>query len=154
MESLNKNLRENQTNDQMASDEKLQKVHVEELGLGMPEDYFSKSKSEILAKVGYEDKSKVVPLYRNKIVWAAAAAIALLVVLTVFRTNRIPQIDGIPTIVSDTIEQLNKGLANEDAVKEENDILISSLFVEDSEIDEFVDNYMLKKAIFDESDFK
>ena len=145
MEPLNKH----KTTDQKALEEKLQKMHNEDLGLGMPEDYFSKSKSEILAKVGIEDKSRVLPLYRNKIFWAAAAAIAVLVVLTVFRTNTVPPIDKIPAIVSDTIEQLNKGLADEDFYQSENDILISSLFVEDSELDEFVDNYMLGEALFD-----
>ena len=145
MEPLNKH----KTTDQKALEEKLQKMHNEDLGLGTPEDYFSKSKSEILAKVGIEDKSRVLPLYRNKIFWAAAAAIAVLVVLTVFRTNTVPPIDKIPAIVSDTIEQLNKGLADEDFYQSENDILISSLFVEDSELDEFVDNYMLGEALFD-----
>ena len=145
MEPLNKH----KNTDQKALEEKLQKMHNEDLGLGMPEDYFSKSKSEILAKVGIEDKSRVLPLYRNKIFWAAAAAIAVLVVLTVFRTNTVPPIDKIPAIVSDTIEQLNKGLADEDFYQSENDILISSLFVEDSELDEFVDNYMLGEALFD-----
>ncbi|MGB5500671.1 MAG: hypothetical protein WBM77_17195 [Maribacter sp.] len=141
------------TTDQKALEEKVQKMHTEDLGLGMPEDYFSKSKSEILAKVGIEDKSRVLPLYRNKIFWAAAAAIAVLIVLTVFKTNTVPQIDETPTIVSDTIEQLNEGLADEDFYQGESDILISSLFVEDTELDEFVDNYMLEEAIVDETEF-
>ena len=149
MEPLNKH----NTTDQKALEEKLQKTHIEDLGLGMPEDYFSKSKSEILAKVGIEDKSRVLPLYRNKIFWAAAAAIAVLIVLTVFKTSTGPQIDGIPAIVSDTIEQLNNGLVDDDFKQGENDILISSLFVEDSELDEFVDNYMLEEALFDETEF-
>lgn len=149
MEPLNKH----KDTDQKALEEKLQKMHIEDLGLGMPEDYFSKSKSEILAKVGIEDKSKVLPLYRNKIFWAAAAAIAVLFVLTLFKTSTVPQIEEIPAIVSDTMEQLNKGLANEDFYQGENDILISSLFVEDTELDEFVDNYMLGEALFDKTEF-
>ena len=149
MEPLNKHKDTNQK----ALEEKLQKMHIEDLGLGMPEDYFSKSKSEILAKVGIEDKSRVLPLYRNKIFWAAAAAIAVLFVLTLFKTSTVPQIEEIPAIVSDTMEQLNKGLANEDFYQGENDILISSLFVEDTELDEFVDNYMLGEALFDKTEF-
>ncbi len=149
MEPLNKH----KDTDQKALEEKLQKMHIEDLGLGMPEDYFSKSKSEILAKVGIEDKSRVLPLYRNKIFWAAAAAIAVLFVLTLFKTSTVPQIEEIPAIVSDTMEQLNKGLANEDFYQGENDILISSLFVEDTELDEFVDNYMLGEALFDKTEF-
>lgn len=149
MEPLNKH----NTTGQKALEEKLQKTHIEDLGLGMPEDYFSKSKSEILTKVGIKDKSRVLPLYRNKIFWAAAAAIAVLIVLTVFKTSTVPQIDGIPAIVSDTIEQLNNGLADDDYNQGESDILISSLFVEDAELDEFVDNFMLEEVLFDETEF-
>ncbi len=149
MEPLNKH----NNKDQKALEEKLQKMHLQDLGLDLPEDYFSKSKSEILAKVGIEDKSRVLPLYRNKIFWAAAAAVAVLIVLTVFKTSTVRQIEEIPAIVSDTIEQLNKGLANEDFYQGENDILISSLFVEDTELDEFVDNYMLGEALFETTEF-
>lgn len=153
MEPLNDNIhKESRTNKQKALDEKMQKAHTDDLGLGIPEGYFSKSKSEILEKVGPEDKSRVVPLYGNKLFWAAAAAIALLIVITVFQTSSEPQINEIPMVVTDTLEQLDEGLANEDFQSHESDILINSLFVEDTEIDELVDNYMLEGAWFDESD--
>lgn len=142
--------KENSLADQKVLDEKMLKAHAEDLGLDIPEDYFSKSKNEILAQVRAENGGKVIPLYGNKLFWAAAA-IVLLIVTTVFQTNSVPALDEIPTIVSDTIEQLNTTeLANKDAETQENDILISSLFVEESEIDEFVDNYMLKEALFEE----
>ncbi len=155
MESLNKRINmEKSAYEQKALDEELQKMHSKDLGLGMPKDYFSKSKSEILAKVDNEHKSKVFPLYKNKNFWAAAAVIAVLIVLTVFKTNTIPLINEIPAIVTDTIENLNKGLANEDYTLGEDDILITSLFIEETEIDEFVNNYMLEEAISDEFNFK
>ena len=156
MESLNKKINmEKRADDQKALDEKIQSVHTKDLGLDIPQDYFSKSKIEILAKVGNENKGKLVSLYSNKIFWAAAAAIALLIAISIYRTSLVPQIDAIPTIVSDTIERLNtEGLVNEDAELGERDILITSLFVEETEIDEFVNNYMLEEAISDELNFK
>ena len=156
MESLNKKINmEKRADDQKALDKKMQSVHTKDLGLDIPQDYFSKSKIEILAKVGNENKGKLVSLYSNKIFWAAAAGIALLIAISIYRTNLVPQIDAIPTIVSDSIERLNtEGLVNEDAELGERDILITSLFVEETEIDEFVNNYMLEEAISDELNFK
>ena len=156
MESLNKKINmEKNADDQKALDKKMQSVHTKDLGLDIPQDYFSKSKIEILEKVGNENKGKLVSLYSNKIFWAAAAGIALLIAISIYRTSLVPQIDAIPTIVSDTIERLNtEGLVNEDAELGERDILITSLFVEETEIDEYVNNYMLEEAISDEIDFK
>ncbi len=155
MESLNKKINmEKSADDQKALDKKIQSVHTKDLGFDIPQDYFSKSKIEILEKVGNEDKGKLVSLYSNKIFWAAAAAIALLIAISIYRTSLVPQIDAIPTIVSDTIERLNtEGLVNVDAELGERDILITSLFVEETEIDEFVNNYMLEEAISDEINF-
>jgi len=55
----------------------------------------------------------------------------------------------IPVIVSDTINHLkNDGLAQTEP--EENDILITSLFVSENEIDEFVDDYVLEELVYEE----
>ena len=156
MESLNdKRTMDKSTDEHKTLDKKVQRVHAEDLGLDVPKDYFYKSNPEIWAKVGLENKGKVVSLYNNKVFWAAAAAIALLIAITLYRTSLVPKIDAIPVIVSDTIERMNtEGLVNEDVEFSESDILITSLFVEETEIDEFVNNYMLEEAISDEIDFK
>ncbi len=156
MESLKENINSgNQANNQNLMDEKLRKMHTGDLGLELPDDYFSKSKNEILAKVTNQNKGRVIPLFKNKVFWAVAAAIALLIVFTLVKTSTLPRIDELPTIVSDTIEQLNtKGLTNEGFEDHKGDILVTSLFIDDKDIDEFVDNYMMEQDLFDEIDLK
>ena len=138
-----------QTDNQISFDSKMHNIHSEELGLKMPEDYFSKSKSDILEKVSNQKGVRFTIFSRERIIWSVAASIAIIFALTVFKPNALPSIDDIPAIVSDTIEHLqNNNLAQGEPM--ENDILITSLFVPDNEIDEFVDNYVLEELVFEE----
>lgn len=137
------------TDDQISFDRKMHKMHSEELGLHTPKDYFSKSKIDILEKVSNKRGVRLTIFSRERIVWSAAATIALIIALTVFKPNSLPSIDEIPAIVSDSIDNLkNNGLAQVELV--ENDILITSLFVSDNEIDEFVDNYVIEELVYEE----
>lgn len=137
------------TDDQISFDLKMNKMHSEELGLHTPKDYFSKSKIDILEKVSNKRGVRLTIFSRERIVWSAAATIALIIALTVFKPNSLPSIDEIPAIVSDSIDNLkNNGLAQVELV--ENDILITSLFVSDNEIDEFVDNYVIEELVYEE----
>ena len=138
-----------QTGSQISFDRKMQEMHSEELGLKTPENYFSKSKMEILEKVSNRKDKRFNIFSRKRIVWAAAASIAIIIAVTVFRPNAIPAMNEIPVIVSDTINHLkNDGLAQTEP--EENDILITSLFVSENEIDEFVDDYVLEELVYEE----
>lgn len=138
-----------ETGSQTSFDSKMHEMHSEELGFQVPEDYFSKSKMEILAKVSNQKEQRFNIFSQKIIVWSAAATIAIIVALTVFKPNELPSMDKIPAIVSDTIDNLkNDGLAQVEP--EENDILITSLFVADNEIDEFVDNYVLEELVYEE----
>lgn len=138
-----------ETGSQTSFDSKMHEMHSEELGFQVPEDYFSKSKMEILEKVSNQKEHRFNIFSRKRIVWSAAATIAIIVALTVFKPNELPSMDKIPAIVSDTIDNLkNDGLAQVEP--EENDILITSLFVADNEIDEFVDNYVLEELVYEE----
>ncbi len=137
------------TDNQISFDGKMHKMHSEELGLNIPKDYFSKSKIEILEKVANQKKSKFTIFSRERILWSVAASIAIIFALTVFKPNALPSIDEIPAIVSDTIDHLpNNNLAQGELI--ENDILITSLFVPDNEIDEFVDNYVFEELVYEE----
>ncbi len=137
------------TDNQFSFDGKMRKVHSEELGIQVPKDYFSKSKADILEKVSRQKVARFTIFSRKRIVWSVAATIAIILALTVFKPNAIPSIDKIPAIVSDTIDHLqNSNLAQGEL--EENDILITSLFVSDNEIDEFVDNYVLEELVYEE----
>jgi len=131
-------------------EKKMDKMHTEDLGLGMPEDYFSTSKIDILDKVFQKKKSKVIPLFRNKVMWFAAAGIALIVALTVFKPASISTINEIPTVIADTVGQIrNLDLANSEFFVDD-DMLVASLFIDDSEINVFVDNYIIEETVIDE----
>lgn len=138
-----------QTGSQTTFDSKMHEMHSEKLGFQVPKDYFSTSKMEILEKVSNQKQERFIIFSRKRIAWAAAATIAIILALTVFKPNALPTIDEIPAIVSDTIDQLKtNGLAQDEL--EENDILITSLFISDNEIDEFVDDYVLEELVYEE----
>lgn len=150
MKNLNNHINsKSETGGQTIFDSKMQKMHSDELGLKVPKDYFSTSKMEILEKVSNQKKNKFGVFSRKRIIWSVAATIAIFIALTVFKPDTLPSMDKIPAIVSDTIDQLKtNGLAQEEL--EGNDILISSLFIPDNEIDEFVDNYVLEELVYEE----
>ena len=130
-------------------DSKMHEMHSEELGLKTPENYFSKSKSDILEKVSNQKRIRFNIFSKERIIWSVAATIAIILALTVFKPNALPEMDEIPAIVSDTIDQLKtNGLAQDEF--EENEILITSLFISDNEIDEFVDDYVLEELVYEE----
>lgn len=135
--------------DQISFDRKMREMHLKELGLNIPKDYFSKSKTDLLAKVSKKNSARFTIFSRERIVWSVAASIAIILALSVFKPNGLPAMDEIPAIVSDTIDHIqNNDLAQGEP--EEDDILITSLFVSDTEIDEFVDNYVLEELVYEE----
>ncbi len=138
-----------ETGSQISFDSKMHEMHSEELGFQVPKDYFSTSKSDILEKVSIQKEKKINFFSRKRIIWSAAATIAIIVALTVFKPNSLPSMDKIPAIVSDTIDYLKQDGLAQDELKE-NDILITSLFISDNEIDEFVDNYVLEELVYEE----
>ena len=138
-----------ETGSQISFDSKMHEMHSEELGFQVPKDYFSTSKSDILEKVSIQKEEKINFFSRKRIIWSAAATIAISVALTVFKPNSLPSMDKIPAIVSDTIDYLKQDGLAQDELKE-NDILITSLFISDNEIDEFVDDYVLKELVYEE----
>ncbi|GAA3644067.1 hypothetical protein [Flavivirga jejuensis] len=144
---------EKQPNNQNLFDKNIRELHSNELGLGIPENYFSKSKQEILSKVlDKKEKEKPIFFLRKSFVWYAAASIILLIAITLIKPNRGLQINDIQTIVLDTIKQLDpEKITDKTNVLSESDILITSLFIEENNIDEFIDNYVLEEALFDEA---
>lgn len=148
MENL-KNLNELMKNKD-SFEKKLDKMHSDDLGLSLPKDYFAKSKNEILDRINSEKSSNIISLYKSKIFWFAAAGIALIIALSVFKPNFLPSTDPMPSIVSDTLEQIqNFNLANDGAIIED-DILVTSLFVAENQIDNYVDNYIVEESLIDE----
>ena len=131
-------------------EKKTDKIHAEELGMDIPEDYFAKSKIDILDKVFKEKKSKVIPLFRNKVMWFAAAGIALILALSVFNPSTISTVNEIPSVFTDTVDQIRNLDLNNGRFFSEDDMLVASLFVDDADIDNYVDNYIIEEIIIDE----
>lgn len=116
----------------------LEKQHKKDLGLDLPKDYFSKSKASILDKIKAEElqeapqeTAKVIPLYRRKIVvWSMSAVAVVLLAITVFN----------PFASTTEIDS--------------NDVLIASLLTDESDVDNFVDDFvndeLLTEDVFSE----
>jgi len=129
----------------------LDKTHKNDLGLGVPENYFSTSKNELLSKIASENRTKVIPIYQNKFIWFVAAGIALLVALTVFKQDMFPSIDKNPSIVSDTVNKFqNLELVYDLFNTDKQDITVASLFMNDSEISNYVANNIIEELLIDE----
>ena len=129
----------------------LDKTHKNDLGLNVPENYFSTSKNEILTKIESKNKTKVIPLYQNKLIWFVAAGIMLLVALTVFKPSMFPNVDKNPSIVSDTIiKSQNLDLVYNLFFIEDEDITVNSLFMNDTEISNYIANNIVEEILIDE----
>ncbi len=120
---------------------KLDKIHAKDLGLDVPQDYFSTSKNDILETIHAEKKSKGIQKIYNKFIWLAAAGIALIMALSIFKPYAPSGSDlqEETEIVSISAEQLI-----------EEDMLIASLFVDESQLDSYVDQYIVEESIIDE----
>lgn len=156
------------------NNKKLEEIHLNELGLKIPDNYFSDSKKKIIGEILNEKTPKVIPFYRQKRIWYIAASMLLLFGLTFVNTFTPFESENKSIVLEDTINKLNKEpkqdavtipdlqSKNKDLVNSnklsnnsntpaillkeaENDILIKSLFIEDHEVNEYVTNYMLEE---------
>ncbi len=154
------------------NNQNLKKKHSNELGLNVPEDYFSNSKSEILSKVLTKKEPKIISIYRKRSTWIAAASIALIFGLTVFKPFSVLNSNDSPIVDMDAVtntsiekvvvadspavyhkinqtnlvstEESGNSGTSEHVESVGNDIVIESLFMEENEINESVNNYMLE----------
>lgn len=134
----------------MNSKEKnINKIHKEDLGFDLPEGYFSKSKNEILSKVTAKKEPKVVAIRQNKMVWFAAAGIALIFALTIYKQQLVPSMKVIPAIVQDSLIS-NENIDLAKSYFFEDDILLASLFVNDDKVGSFVNNAFIEDVVEDE----
>lgn len=133
-------------------EDELNKIHSDTLGLTIPENYFSNSKNEILNKVLAEKETKVIPFYKKRTSWLAAASVTLLLGLSIFRTYNSQNQENITNQLTDSIVQMDNTTTTNNAnnttqghnLVPENDIIVSSLFVEEKEIDEYITNRLLE----------
>jgi len=134
----------------MNSKEKnIDNIHKKELGFDLPQDYFLKSKNQILSKVSTNKETKIITLFKHKMVWFAAAGIALIFAIAVYKQQAIPSIKNIPVLVLDTLNtDKNLNMANYSFFEE--DVLIASLFVSDNNVETFVSNAFIEDVVTDE----
>lgn len=115
------------------------KLHKNYLGTEIPEDYFKKSKSSILntikedVLVEQKSKKQLVFYLRPQFKFIAAAAILFLLTLSIWLQNS----ESKNNFDDITIEELAL----------EDDVLIKSLLVEDSDLDEFTDATLFNEVV-------
>ena len=157
-------------------DEKLNKIHKEELGLDLPEGYFAQSKNEILMKTTNDTNSHTINWFLNKNnILKIAASIVLVVGISVyfqFSSTTISGTNESSVVEIDSSNEINQSLVQSDSnqdnknselimsnsnkqiehqktkvgnvVQNENDILVKSLFVEDAEVDKYIESSILE----------
>lgn len=116
----------------------LAQSHKEYLGMDIPANYFSKSKNNIL-KILPMEKQKKRTLFKLKpmFTYPIAATIVLLIGFTFWLKNNSRD------IVQKTsyVEEMNTTHLNSD------EFLVSSLLIDDVDVDEFVDDYIVNNII-------
>jgi hypothetical protein len=127
------------TNQQKAN---ITKRHKDELGMDIPENFFSKSKEDILNKVITNEtpKQKVFWL-KPLIAYPIAASIVLAITLTFWTlrnneniTNDITNIEEVPQFSSDLLED---------------DFLVTSLIIPEGQIEDYLDHYIANNIILE-----
>ena len=130
MEKLNKN----------NNKENLANLHKEKLGLEIPDGYFSKSKLDILDAITKKEKNKQTLFWlKPRFAYPIAASIVLLISITFLWQKNTPETNLDVTDI-ENIEMFNMDFSSDE-------FLVSSLFVEDSKMDQFVDAFIMKKII-------
>lgn len=130
-------------------DKNINKKHSKELGFKTPDDYFLKSKNEILSKISTKKELKLTTFYKNKITWFAAAGFALFFAFTLYKQYKTPKDFDMNQIVLDTLNTQKNGNLLTDSFHQD-DILIASLFVNDANVDSFLTNNFIDNVLADE----
>ena len=118
------------------------KFHKEKLGMDIPDDFFAKSRKNILNKVIQEEKPKQTIFWlKPTFVYPIAASLVLAIALTFLmrngNTENTQQITN-----TKTIETINSDM-------HDGDFLISSLLLSDSEMETYLDSYLIKNVVFE-----
>lgn len=118
----------------------LTNLHKDKLGMEIPDDFFANSRKDILSSVlETEDRKKKIVRMRPMVAYPIAAALIVALAITLWINSNDSQIN---TKIVDT-EDVN--LLKLEGF--EDDILVSSLFVEDAEMDEFLNNYIVDEIL-------
>ena len=131
-----------QTGNQFLKDDShkksLAQEHKEYLGMDVPDDYFYTSKDNILNSLPMENEQKrTVFGLKPFIAYPLAASILILMGIFIWLQNDTTEIN--PKITNtETIHSLNV---------DSDDFLVSSLMVEDDELDAFMDDFIVNNIL-------
>lgn len=118
--------------------------HKDYLGMDVPDDYFNKSKDNILKTLPMKQETRTVFGLRPNFAYPMAAAILILLGVFVW-------------LKQDSTTQIETQIVNMSEVDFSNfqtdDLLITSLMVEENEVDELLDAYILNEFVV-KPDFK
>lgn len=120
----------------------ISKFHKEKLGMDIPDDFFAKSKKDILNKVIREEQPKQHIFWLRPIIaYPIAASIVLAIALTFWMQNKDTgnkeQITN-----TETIKTINPDILD-------GDFLTSSLLISDSEMDSYLDSYLVTNVVIE-----
>ncbi len=116
----------------------LAQAHKEYLGMDIPANYFSESKNNILKKLPMENQQKrTVFRLKPMFTYPIAATIVLLLGFTFWLQNKPSDI----VQESSYVEEMITSHLNSD------EFLVFSLLIDDGDMDEFVDDYILNNIV-------
>jgi hypothetical protein len=108
----------------------LSKHHKNKLGYDVPQDYFQQSKQQIMKAVTSQEETKSgFTRWKYTMMYAVAATVLLLLSIGVFRYFQ--NSNSIQTLDWATYENMN-----------DEDVLFNTLFINDSQVDTYLDNYL------------
>lgn len=124
--------------------EDISRLHKDKLGMELPENYFAKSKENILNKVIEPERPKqkqtlfwLKPIIAYPIAASIIVAIAVTFWMQNSETKNIDQITNTKELK----------LLNSDTL--DNDFLVSSLLISDTEMEKYLDNYILNEVVIE-----
>ena len=117
-------------------------LHKEKLGMDIPEDFFAKSRENIISKVIKEEKPKQTIFYLSPLVaYPLAASIILAIALTIYMKNSNTENTKQITNTED-VKLLNTDMNDED-------FIISSLMISDSDMGTYLNNYLVNNVVIE-----
>lgn len=122
--------------------EDLSRLHKDKLGMDIPEGFFAKSKENILNKIMKPETPKQTVFWLNPMIaYPVAASIILAITIMFWMRNN--------------SSEIKNQISNNEAVTfpnldlPETDFLISSLMVSDTEMDHYLERYLLKNVVIE-----
>lgn len=120
----------------------ISQLHKDKLGMDIPEDYFAKSKKNILSQVIKVEATKPTVFWLRPIIYyPIAASIMLAIVVTFWIKNDITKNETQITNTKD-IQILNSDFF-------EDDFLTASLMVPDSQMNTYLDSYIINIVVME-----